>query len=89
MSDDHASAGVYTFQFFKHGCWQQVCVDNFLPCIDAAPAGGDGEEEEEGGAEEGSKEARLAFACSANVGELWPSLAEKAYAKVGRGTLIS
>jgi hypothetical protein len=27
-------------------------------------------------------EEKLAFACSNNVGELWPSLIEKAYAKV-------
>ena len=27
-------------------------------------------------------EDRLAFACSGNVGELWPSFLEKAYAKV-------
>ncbi|EFJ41862.1 hypothetical protein VOLCADRAFT_98154 [Volvox carteri f. nagariensis] len=62
VSDDAAPHGAYTFQFFKHGCWQAVVVDNYLPCV--------------------SGEERLAFACSAVVGELWPSLLEKAYAKV-------
>ena len=49
-------------QIYKHGCWQQVSVDNYLPCL--------------------PEEERLAFACSAVVGELWPSMLEKAYAKV-------
>jgi hypothetical protein len=49
-------------QIYKHGCWQQVSVDNYLPCLPEAE--------------------RLAFACSAVVGELWPSMLEKAYAKV-------
>ncbi|GLI63404.1 hypothetical protein VaNZ11_006368 [Volvox africanus] len=62
VSDDASPHGAYTFQFFKHGCWQAVVVDNYLPCV--------------------SGEERLAFACSAVVGELWPSLLEKAYAKV-------
>ncbi|KAG2449615.1 hypothetical protein HYH02_005148 [Chlamydomonas schloesseri] len=62
VSDDSAGGGAYTFQFFKHGCWQAVVVDNYLPCL--------------------ADEERLAFACSAVVGELWPSLLEKAYAKV-------
>ncbi|MEW5306402.1 MAG: hypothetical protein WDW36_008868 [Sanguina aurantia] len=61
VSDELAAQGLYTFQLYKHGCWREVVVDNFLPCL----AGQD----------------RLAFACSANVGELWPSLLEKAYAK--------
>jgi hypothetical protein len=21
-------------QFYKHGCWQRVLIDNYLPCID-------------------------------------------------------
>lgn len=54
--------GAYTFQFYKHGCWHPVVVDNYLPCMD--------------------EEDRLAFACSGNIGELWPSLMEKAYAKL-------
>jgi len=62
VSDDHAEQGVYTFQFYKHGCWHQVSIDNYLPCLDT--------------------EDRLAFACSGNVGELWPSFLEKAYAKL-------
>ncbi|KAG2495537.1 hypothetical protein HYH03_006480 [Edaphochlamys debaryana] len=62
VSDDAAPQGAYTFQFFKHGCWQAVVVDNYLPCL--------------------ADQERLAFACSAVVGELWPSLLEKAYAKV-------
>ncbi|KXZ50588.1 hypothetical protein GPECTOR_16g763 [Gonium pectorale] len=62
VSDDAAGAGAYTFQLFKHGCWQAVVVDNYLPCL--------------------AGQERLAFACSAVVGELWPSLLEKAYAKV-------
>ncbi|GFR44609.1 hypothetical protein Agub_g5892, partial [Astrephomene gubernaculifera] len=62
VSDEAAAHGAYTFQFFKHGCWQQVVVDNYLPCV--------------------SGQERLAFACSAVVGELWPSLLEKAYAKI-------
>ncbi len=33
VSDDAAPHGAYTFQFFKHGCWQAVVVDNFLPCV--------------------------------------------------------
>lgn len=33
VSDDAAAAGAYTFQFFKHGTWQQVAVDNYLPCL--------------------------------------------------------
>ena len=24
VSDDHSMQGVYTFQFYKHGCWHQV-----------------------------------------------------------------
>ena len=32
--------------------------------------------------EDDASEQRLAFACSSNAGELWPSLIEKAYAKV-------
>eukprot|EP00201_Polytomella_parva_P019900 CAMPEP_0175045690 /NCGR_PEP_ID=MMETSP0052_2-20121109/4588_1 /TAXON_ID=51329 ORGANISM="Polytomella parva, Strain SAG 63-3" /NCGR_SAMPLE_ID=MMETSP0052_2 /ASSEMBLY_ACC=CAM_ASM_000194 /LENGTH=264 /DNA_ID=CAMNT_0016309299 /DNA_START=215 /DNA_END=1006 /DNA_ORIENTATION=+ len=62
VSDDLSDRGVYSFQFYKHGCWQQVNVDNFLPCLE----------------DRGS----LAFACSGRVGELWPALVEKAYAKV-------
>lgn len=64
VSDDHAEQGCYTFQFYKHGCWHKVTVDNFLPCLDDPD------------------DQRLAFACSSNAGELWPSLMEKAYAKV-------
>ena len=33
-------------------------------------------------------EDRLAFACSGNVGELWPSFLEKAYAKVRDGMVV-
>lgn len=33
VSDDSAGSGAYTFQFFKHGCWQAVVVDNYLPCL--------------------------------------------------------
>jgi Calpain family cysteine protease len=33
VSDNAASAGLYTFQFYKHGCWHQVVVDDFLPCV--------------------------------------------------------
>lgn len=21
-------------QFYKHGCWQRVVIDNFLPCLE-------------------------------------------------------
>jgi hypothetical protein len=26
--------GLFTFQFFKHGAWRQVVVDNRLPCLE-------------------------------------------------------
>ncbi|GAX81250.1 hypothetical protein CEUSTIGMA_g8682.t1 [Chlamydomonas eustigma] len=64
VSDDHAMQGAFTLQFYKHGCWHQVTVDNLLPCLDDPD------------------DPRVAFACSSNSGELWPSLLEKAYAKV-------
>lgn len=64
VSDDHAAQGAYTFQFYKHGTWHQVVIDNHLPCLDE------------------SDNQRLAFTSSSNAGELWPSLMEKAYAKI-------
>lgn len=64
VSDDHAAQGAYTFQFYKHGTWHPVIVDNHLPCLD------------------GPEDQRLAFTCSSNAGEIWPSLFEKAYAKL-------
>ena len=64
ISDDHAAQGAYTFQFYKHGTWHQVVVDNYLPCL------------------EEPQDQRLAFTCSSTAGELWPSLLEKAYAKL-------
>ena len=33
VSDNMAPKGLYTFQFYKHGCWHQVTVDDFLPCV--------------------------------------------------------
>ena len=33
LSDEAAGSGAYTFQFFKHGTWQPVVVDNYLPCL--------------------------------------------------------
>jgi hypothetical protein len=33
ISDEAASQGLYTFQFYKHGCWHQVVIDDFLPCV--------------------------------------------------------
>lgn len=33
VSDNAAERGLYTFQFYKHGCWHQVVVDDFLPCV--------------------------------------------------------
>ncbi len=40
LSDEAAAAGAYTFQFFKHGTWQPVVVDNYLPCQPDQVAGG-------------------------------------------------
>lgn len=34
VSDEHADAGLYTFQFYKHGAWRRVVVDNRLPCLE-------------------------------------------------------
>lgn len=34
VSDDQAAHGVYMLQFYKHGCWQRVLIDNYLPCIE-------------------------------------------------------
>jgi len=34
VSDEHAPLGLYTFQFYNHGAWRQVVVDNRLPCIE-------------------------------------------------------
>ncbi len=34
ISDEAAAHGVYTVQFYKHGCWQRVIIDNYLPCIE-------------------------------------------------------
>lgn len=34
VSDEHASRGLYTFQFHKHGAWRHVVVDNRLPCLE-------------------------------------------------------
>jgi hypothetical protein len=33
VSDNTSERGLYTFQFYKHGCWHQVVVDDFLPCV--------------------------------------------------------
>mmetsp|Transcript_4340 Transcript_4340/g.11784 ORF Transcript_4340/g.11784 Transcript_4340/m.11784 type:complete len:896 (-) Transcript_4340:395-3082(-) len=33
-SDDQAERGAYTMQFYKHGCWQGVVIDNYLPCVE-------------------------------------------------------
>lgn len=33
VSDNAAAAGLYTFQFYKHGCWHHVVVDDHLPCV--------------------------------------------------------
>lgn len=33
VSDNMAPKGLYTFQFYKHGCWHQVAVDDYLPCV--------------------------------------------------------
>lgn len=63
VSDDNADMGLYTFQFYKHGTWHQVTVDNYLPV-----RVGDSDQ--------------WAFAASAVEDVLWPSLMEKAYAKL-------
>lgn len=34
VSDEHANAGLYTFQLYKHGAWRHVVVDNRLPCLE-------------------------------------------------------
>eukprot|EP00197_Chlamydomonas_leiostraca_P015683 CAMPEP_0202877654 /NCGR_PEP_ID=MMETSP1391-20130828/30994_1 /ASSEMBLY_ACC=CAM_ASM_000867 /TAXON_ID=1034604 /ORGANISM="Chlamydomonas leiostraca, Strain SAG 11-49" /LENGTH=254 /DNA_ID=CAMNT_0049559727 /DNA_START=42 /DNA_END=802 /DNA_ORIENTATION=+ len=34
VSDDQAVHGLYTLQFYKHGCWQRVVVDSYLPCVE-------------------------------------------------------
>jgi Calpain family cysteine protease len=33
VSNNLADFGLYTFQFYKHGCWHSVVVDDHLPCI--------------------------------------------------------
>jgi hypothetical protein len=33
VSDNMSSNGLYTFQFYKHGCWHQVVIDDYLPCV--------------------------------------------------------
>lgn len=33
VSDELADKGLYTFQFYKHGCWHQVVIDSYLPCV--------------------------------------------------------
>jgi predicted membrane-bound spermidine synthase len=32
VSDECSDKGLYTFQFYKHGCWHQVVIDDHLPC---------------------------------------------------------
>ena len=32
VSDNAADRGLYTFQFYKHGCWHHIAVDDMLPC---------------------------------------------------------
>ncbi|GMH35386.1 hypothetical protein BSKO_03254 [Bryopsis sp. KO-2023] len=68
VSDRGASFGVYTFQFYKHGCWQQVVIDNSVPFANT-----------------GDEERKPLFPSSANPCELWPSLIQKAYAKLHGG----
>lgn len=33
VSDELSDKGLYTFQFYKHGCWHQVVIDSYLPCV--------------------------------------------------------
>jgi len=33
VSDELSHKGLYTFQFYKHGCWHQVVIDSYLPCV--------------------------------------------------------
>jgi hypothetical protein len=60
VSDDHSKQGCYTCQFYKHGFFQPVCVDNLIPCLVDSPA----------------------FLTQSSSEGIWPSIIEKAYAKV-------
>lgn len=67
VSDDHSAQGVYTVQFYKHGCWQSVAVDSLIPSF---PGGQNG------------NTTQPAFVSNASNGDIWPSIIEKAYAKI-------
>ncbi len=63
------SAGVYSFRFVVNGRVRVVTIDDQLPVRDWGPG----------------YKVQLAMACSAQAHEFWPSLLEKAYAKLYRG----
>lgn len=63
--EDFRLYGIYTCRFYVEGQWVEVITDTALPCIRNDSTG----------------TFTTSYSCSANSGEFWIALAEKAYAK--------
>jgi hypothetical protein len=73
--------GVFTLQFYKDCLWHVVTVDSFLPCR-VTPAISEHVMRRQSVTPCPLQDASLVFASSGDPNVFWPSIVEKAYAKL-------